>query len=350
MNQAKDIYQRWRQLSHKQHIAIVSILVAAIIVLIPIATYAYFSNAISSKENIMNRRDTGVTLLDRHNKPFFYLYQAKSKSTIAINTMPVHLKQALIATEDQDYYKHPGFSLKAIAGAMYADIMQKELTYGGSTITQQLVKISLLTQNKNFLRKYQEIILAAEIDRRYSKDEVLEMYLNSVYLGEGAFGVEAASQTYFGKPASALTLAEASLLIGILPAPSAYSPVSGNADLAKKRQLLVLERMTEQKYITEEQEKHAAAIELHYRSRANGDTNRAHHFAMMVKEELVKRYGEEKIARSGYKVTTSLDLDWQAEAETALRRQLTVLRFNEASNGAVVALDPRTGEIRSLVG
>src|SRR5690606_27375968 len=158
--------------------------------------------------------------------------------------------QAAIASEDKDFYDHAGFSPRGIAGAVWQNIKPSGSDGGGSTITQQLVASSLLDKRRSYLRKYQELILSIEIERRYSKDEILEMYLNSVYFGEGSFGIEDAARTYFDKSAKDLTLSEASMLIGLLPAPSVYSPITGSEEKAEIRQTYVLDRMQSDGYIT----------------------------------------------------------------------------------------------------
>ena len=224
------------------------------------------------------------------------------------------------------------------------------MVFGGSTITQELVKNVLLTADKSFLLKYQEIVLAQEIERRYSKQEILEMYLNSVYFGEGAFGVENAALTYFGKNTQDLTLPEATLLAGVLPSPSRYSPLSGSDDLAKKRQQYVLSRMVQQGYITKEEADNAYATELTYENNKEDINVAAPHFALYVREELNRRYGEEQISRSGFQVKTSIDLEWQSYAELIVKNQVDRLAGNKVSNGAAVVMDPRTGEIRAMVG
>ncbi len=319
---------------------------------IPLFTYVYFARDLQSKATIMNRNNRGVVLMDRQNKPFFSFYEGKVKKTVSLSELPEHVPQAVIAIEDKDFYNHPGFSLRGIARSVWNNIMQREIVSGGSTITQQLVKNVLLTPEKNFLRKYQEIILAQEIERKYSKNEILEMYLNSVYFGSGAVGIEEAAEVYFAKTASELTVSESALLAGLLPAPSSLSPFNGSDGPAKVRQRLVLAAMAEQGYITEAQRQHAADEKLSYNPNPNeGSLNsNAPHFAIMVLNELIENFGEEQVARSGYKVRTTLDIGWQQFAENAVQNQVATLQGNNVSNGAAVAIDPRTGEVKALVG
>lgn len=316
---------------------------------IPIFTYYVFAKDLVSEKVIMNHNDSGVVLLDRYGNPFFTFYQAKHKDPVSLPEISINAQKAVIAIEDKDFYRHPGFSIKAIIRSFYLDVLSQNFAYGGSTITQQLVKNSLLSSNKDLLRKYQEIALAYELERRYSKNQILGMYLNSVYFGDGAFGIEEASETYFGKKASDLNLAEASMLAGLLPAPSKYSPLTGSLKEAKIRQEEVLKDMYEQGYISKVEMEQAKNQKLVFYNGSDINTQ-APHFALYVKDELIKKYGEEQIARSGYRVKTSLDLSKQVVAEEEVKNQVEKLAPNGATNGAAVVIDPKTGEILAMVG
>lgn len=322
----------------------------AFLVLVPIFTYIYFAADLESKETIMNRNDTGVILLDEEGEPFFTFFEAKQKTNVPLSQIPDHMQKAVIAMEDKQFYDHPGFSIRGIARAVVVNARNAEIVQGGSTITQQLVKNALLSPKKNFLRKYQELVLAQEIERRFTKDQILEMYLNSVYFGEGAFGVEASAQAYFGKPAAQLSLSESTLLVALLKAPSALSPLNGNGEVARERQKLVLAEMVSQGYISKQEAEAAFANQLTYRTKEDITNKVAPHFALMVIDELKTRYGEEKIARSGFTVKTTLNLSWQQYAEEVLRNQVNRLRRRGVSNGAAVAIDPKTGAVKVLVG
>jgi 1A family penicillin-binding protein len=324
--------------------------IVSLVIFIPVFTYVAFANDLTSPQTIINSNNTGVILLDRNDKPFFTFYQAKNIDYISISQIPKLTQQAVISGEDKQFYIHSGFSPKAILGSIIADLKQQKLAYGGSTITQQLVKISLLSNNKNFLRKYQEITLAEELERRYSKDQILEMYLNSVYFGEGSFGIEDASLTYFGKHAKDLDLAQSSMLAGLLPAPTKYSPISGDFNEAKIRQEYILTEMVSQKYITPDQATKAYEEKLQFQGNPQDINNTAFHFALMVRQELINKYGEAELARSGFKVKTTLDLAWQEYAQDQVKKQVARLGPNRVSNGAAVVIDPRTGEIKALVG
>ncbi|RJQ27809.1 PBP1A family penicillin-binding protein [Candidatus Parcubacteria bacterium] len=310
-------------------------------------TYFYFAQDLTTKESIMNRSDTGLVLLDRQEKPFFYFYQAKVKTFTPLSQIPSYLQQAIIVSEDKDFYKHPGFSLRGIIRSVILDIKERRFAYGGSTISQQLIKNSLLTFRKDFLRKVQEVVLALELERNYSKKEILEMYLNSVYFGKGAFGVEQASEAYFGKKARDLTLAESSFLVSLLPAPSDFS--NDNLDRYKARQKNILQKMVDQGYISEKQKENAKKQKLTFKSSEEYNSIGIH-FALMVRDRLVKSFGEENIIRSGFKVKTTLDPDWQKFAEETVKNNVENLRVSGASNGSAVVINPKTGEVKALVG
>lgn len=331
-------------------ISVILLGIFSFLAFVPILTYLYFAQDISAKDRIMNRKDTGVVLLDQDGTPFFKFYQAKVHDTVSLSETPKYLQQAIITAEDKEFYEHPGFSIRGIIGAVLANIRHRDFSYGGSTITQQLVKNSLLSTDRNFLRKYQEIVLASEIERRYSKDEILEMYLNSVYFGEGAFGVEDAAEVYFDKKAYDLNLAESALLTGILPAPSQYSPLSGGLEKAKERQIFVLQKMSEEGYITQEQKTQAQNQKLEFNPDAELFSFKAPHFALYIKQQLIDKYGEEYIARSGFVIRTSLDLKKQEIAVKVVKDQVANLAKNNVSNGAAVVLNPKTGEIEAMVG
>ncbi len=320
------------------------------LILTPILTYAYFVRDLSSKESIITRKNEGVILLDRNEKPFFTLYEATTKNSVGIDKISEEVQQAVVAVEDKDFYTHRGFSIAGFGRAIIANIRNESLSQGGSTISQQLVKNTLLTQDKNFLRKYQELFLAIEIDRRYSKNDVLEMYLNTSYFGEGAFGIQDAAQTYFSKDAKDLTLAESALMAGILPAPSAYSPISGDQERAFRRQKLVLQLMQDQGYITEEQRITAEEEEIEFNPSTEAINITAPHFALMIQDQLIDEYGEQEVAGSGFVVKTTLDSEGQQFAQQVVKTQIDRLARNDVTNGSAVVMDPTNGEILALVG
>lgn len=321
----------------------------AFLIITPIATYFYYYNYISDVDKLLNKNNTGVVLLDVKDRPFFSINNAAHRDLIPLGKISDDTEHALIAAEDKDFYQHGGFSVAGYARALTGMVSSGSIQGGGSTLTLQLAKNTLLTENQNFLRKYQELTIAVAIEQRYSKDEILEMYLNSVYYGENSFGIEAAAKAYFNKTPAELTLAESAMLVGVLPAPSAYSPISGNPAYAKERQEYVLGRMLEDGHITQQEHDKALKQELVY-AKPSAITNTAPHFTEMILGELYKKYGEEVVNRSGYQVKTTLDLGLQKSANKAVAANMDHIKANGGSNASLVAIDPQTGGIRALVG
>ncbi len=322
----------------------------AFLIITPIATYLYYYNDIGDTERLLNRNNTGVALLDKNDKVFFSTGKAQHRDLVQLNNISDYTEDALIAAEDKDFYEHAGFDIFGIIRAMYTNVVARDIAGGGSTLTQQLAKNTLLTEQQTILRKYQELTIALAIEQRYSKEEILTMYLNSVFYGENSFGIEEAAKNYFGKKPSELTLAESAMLVGVLPAPSAYSPISGDPALAKERQTTVLTRMVRNGYITEAQKEAALAEKLTYANQDSGIDNEAPHFTEMVLSELYEKYGEERVTRSGYQVKTTLDLDLQKKANQSVASNMAFIQANGGSNASLVAIDPKTGGIVALVG
>ena len=226
--------------------------------------------------------------------------------------------------------------------------VQGQPLQGGSTITQQLVKNVFLTPKRTWTRKLKEFILALETERHYTKNEILEMYLNIVGYGGQAYGVEAAAEQYFGKPVGELTLAQAALLAGLTASPTTYSPYGAHPELAKQRQLEVLRRMFEDNKISYEQMQTAESEPLNYKPQGNSIL--APHFVMWIRELLVGKYGEETVNSGGLSVTTSLDMNVQRMAEAEVNKQLATLQFENVTNGAAMVTHTTTGEVLAMVG
>lgn len=336
--------------TRKKVIAVSGILLAALLT-IPVLTYAYYAYDISNPERLMNRNNTGIVILDRNGETIYSYGKTNHQKKVELNEISDVFEKAVVASEDRDFYNHQGYSARGIAVALYANVLNKDLTkYGGSTITQQLVKNTLLSSNKSLLRKYQELAIAIAIDRQYSKDKILEMYINSVYFGEGAFGIDQAAREYFNKSPAELNLAESSMLVGLLPAPSTYSPISGDKEAAKERQEKVLDQMGDNGFISSEEKAQAFKEDLVFQKASEDPQKHAQHYTLMILEELKRLYGEEEITRSGFRVTTGLDLNWQKQAEEFVAARIDELRRQGGNNASLVAVDPKTGEIRVLVG
>jgi len=285
-------------------------------------------------------------ILDRNGKQLFDVYTDQNRTVVPLSEIGDNLKHATIAIEDKDFYKHRGFDVWGIMRA--ATKTAGGNLQGGSTITQQLVKSVFLSPERTIDRKIKELYLAFRVEMAYPKDRILEMYLNQVPYGGTAWGVEAASEQYFGKHVHDLDLAESALLAGLPAAPSYFSPFAQDPQRAKDRQKLVLERMVQEHYITQDEANRANAEELKYTESASNI--KAPHFVMYVRQLLAEKYGEAVAAQGGLKVTTSLDLDLQEQAQKIVADNIAKLKPLNVSNGAVLVTKPKTGEILVMVG
>jgi 1A family penicillin-binding protein len=270
---------------------------------------------------------------------------------VPLSEISPYLIDAVIATEDSNFYEHRGVDPVALGRAIFRAVQTQGPVVGTSTISQQLAKLVFLSPERSITRKVKEAILSAEITRRYSKDDILEIYLNEIYYGNLAYGIEAAARLYFNKPASQLTLAEAALLAGLPQAPAAYDPLQ-NPDVAKGRQATVLRLMVEHGAITAEEADAAWREPLSYYGGGLESTrlDKAPHFVMTVRSQIEQLYGPELLYRGGLQVYTSLDPALQAEAERQVQAGVAELQGRNVSNGALVAQDPRSGEILAMVG
>lgn len=296
---------------------------------------------------ILNTKNTGTTITDRNGEVLFRGYGAIERHNITLQQMPKSLVNATLSTEDPEFYAHSGFSVRGMARAAYHDLRHTGKVQGGSTITQQLVKNTLLTNEKSFTRKFKELVLSVEMERRYSKDEILQMYLNTIYYGQGSYGVEAAASNYFRKPVDQLTVSESALLAGLPQSPSKYDPTINKEGAAARRDY-VLSRMIEHNHLTGEQV--AVAKKEAITTYPREVVVKAPHFVFWVLDQLRSKYGQETIERGGITVKTSLDYQKQLQAERIVREQVAKLSGNNVSNAGLVALDPKTGEVVSMVG
>ncbi|MBI3290484.1 PBP1A family penicillin-binding protein [Candidatus Microgenomates bacterium] len=295
---------------------------------------------------VKHPRPLSTHILDRNGELLFKIYRNENRTKLALAQIPPSVQQATIAIEDAEFYNHPGFSLRGILRAAQKIVTRGEVQ-GGSTITQQLVKNALLTNEKTFTRKIKEVITAVRAEYKYSKNEILEMYLNEVSYGGASYGIEEASRFYFGKGASDLTLAQAALLAGLPGAPSKFSPLA-NQQAAKERQTLVLDRIAQEGYITLERAAEAKSEELNFVGQKG--PIKAPHFVMYVKQLLAETYGEQYIEQGGLTVTTSLDLNLQEQAQNIVSQEVTDLARLRVGNGAAIVTHPGTGEVLAMVG
>lgn len=277
----------------------------------------------------------------------------ENRTIVPISSIPENLKLAIIAIEDAKFYEHKGIDISGIIRAFYKNIRGQKIIEGGSTITQQLARNLFLSHRRTFARKIKEILISFQMERKYSKDEILELYLNQIYFGEGAYGVESAAQTYFGKSVDKLNLAEASLLAGIPKSPLNYSPYT-NFDLSKQRQEIVLSRMLEVGFITEEEYINAKNYQLKFlpKPKYEGENYVAPYFTSYVIDQLINKFGATNVFRGGLRVYTTLDMEMQKHAENAIENALKEAQKNNLniSQGALVAIEPQTGHILAMVG
>jgi penicillin-binding protein 1A len=289
--------------------------------------------------------DQTSKLLDRNGKVIADLFAEQNRTPIAIDKIPKEVREAVIATEDERFYQHEGVDFLGMLRALVTDIMAGEKVQGGSTITQQYVKTAFMTPERTIKRKVSEALLAYRVEQNYSKDQILQMYLNTIYFGHGAYGIVTAARAYFGKNVSELTLPEAAMLAGVIKSPGRFSPYM-DEQAAKQRRDTVLAQMRNQGYIDEAAYAEAVATPVTVAGLRKGSAI-APYFVEYVKEQLVERYGQDKVYRSGLRVRTTLDLDMQRAAEAAVKSNLD--RKNDPS-AAVVAIDPKTGQILAMVG
>lgn len=290
---------------------------------------------------------TKTTIYDAKGLPLAELY-AERRIIIPIKDIPQHLKDAVVAIEDERFYLHAGVDLRGIARALYRGIKSGELREGGSTITQQLARNVFLTLERTPSRKIMEILLALRIETTLSKEEILHLYLNIIYFGEGCYGIESAARTYFGKSAKNLNLAESALLAGVIRSPENYSPFK-NRNLAIARQRLVLKKMLELGFIDEKEYNSALNTELKF-STGKSEFWKAPYFVDYVLNILKNDLGFKDIEKSGLNIYTTLDLNIQKIAEESLLEGLKKAKDYNVSQGALVLIENSNGYIRAMVG
>lgn len=292
-------------------------------------------------------------VFDVNGKLITTVHSVENRIPVTINKIPKDLQNAFVAAEDARFYQHMGIDPRGILRAVWANITDRGVSEGGSTITQQLAKNALLSQERTLKRKIQEAVLALQLERQYSKTEILEMYLNHIYFGQGAYGVQAAAQVYFGKNTEDLTLAECAMLAGIPKSPNYYSPLN-NLKASKERQSTVLEQMVKYGYIDEPTANKARNAEIKLVSRSNQQqSNTASYFVDYVIQQMIDKYGADAIYKDGLKIYTTLDLDMQKAAERAMSNlpaAYTDKSGIKQPQGALVAIDPATGNIKAMVG
>lgn len=309
--------------------------------------YFIFKDLPSPQELITRRQNVSTKIYDRNGILLYTIYKDQNRTPIELSHVPQHVRLATLAAEDAEFYSHPGISVKGIARAISKDLSQGKLQ-GGSTITQQLVKNALLSSEKTLIRKLREAVLSIQVESNFTKDQILEMYLNEVGYGGTIYGIDQAARIYFGKSVENLNLPEAALLAGLPQSPSKFSPFGAHPELSFSRQREILHLMKINKFITQEDEDVALSETITFAP--DRSQILAPHFVMYAKEQLIDRFGEELVQQGGLEVTTTLDYNIQKLAETVVADEIKKLRPLRVGNAAVVVTDPKTGEILAMVG
>lgn len=316
------------------------------------SVFAFIAKDLPNPGEVTNRVIPESTkIFDRTGSHLLYEVHGEEKRTIIpFSDMPDVVKFATISLEDQDFYTHHGIKLTSIVRATLKDFLNRGTAQGASTITQQFVKNSLLTNEKTFIRKVKEVILSLEMETKFSKDEILAMYLNEIPYGSNAYGIEAAAQTFFGKPAKELALDEAALISALPQATAFYSPYGSHTDRLIARKDYALKQMTKLGYITDEQATQAIDTPTLGKLQPQKNIIAAPHFVMLIKDYLQQKFGDQAVEQGGFRVVTTLDWDKQQIAEQSVRDGAAKNKTWKAANAALVAMDPKTGQVLALVG
>ena len=323
-------------------------LILSIFIIVSIVFYFEILRDLPDPRTLVNFPSKLTTqILDRNGKLLYKVFEDENRTLIKLEELPDYVKNAFLTAEDKDFYRHNGFSPIGLIRATYKNFTQDRLE-GGSTITQQLIKNTLLSNEKTFTRKIKELILAFKVESLFSKDKIFEMYLNQVGFGGTAYGIQEASRQYFNLDAKYLSVAQAAFLAGLPQAPSKYSPFGDNPDLANSRQKQVLHQMAKNGFLSVEDLDKALATKLEFGS-AKTEIY-APHFVMFVKDILTSQLGDNVVNHGGLIVTTTLDLELQNLAQKIVTEEVGKLKNFNVTNGAALITDPQTGEILAMVG
>lgn len=339
--------QRSRTLVKIAKIAFIGVIVLAVGFFVALPLMAF---NLPSPDKVVRRDGFSTKILDRNGVVLYDIYNGERRSPVSLSEMPLFLRQATISIEDKNFYTHQGFDPLGLVRSVYYVVRYGRSLQGGSTLTQQLVKNVLLSSERSVTRKVKEFVLAIQIERKYTKDEILQMYLNEAPYGGTSWGVEAASEVYFGKKVKDLNLVECAILAGMPQSPSTYSPYSSTPKAYIGRTQAVLRRMKEDGYITADQEKSANVILNTYQFQTKGASFKAPHFVQYVQQILEDRYGTNVVEQGGLIVTTTLDYTLQQKAEDIVSTEIAKVEKQHITNGAAVVLNPQTGEILAMVG
>jgi 1A family penicillin-binding protein len=326
------------------------------------AGFSWLSRDLPNPNQLMERQIAQSTkIYDRTGQNVLYdIHGDQQRTLVELKDIPNYLKWATIAVEDKNFYTHKGFSLWAIFRTIVSNVLYHQKA-GGSTLTQQFIKNAILSSEKTYTRKLKELILAYKMEKKFTKDQILQMYLNEIPYGSTAYGIQAASQRYFKKNVQGITLAEAAVLAALPQSPTVYSPYGSHKDALMKRQRMILDLMVEQGYVTKDEAEAAKNQELTFAPNMENIT--APHFVMYIKEILTERYGEKMVEQGGLKIYTTLDLykqklaektinDWWERTKVVDKKTGEESVYNNfgASNAALVSIDPKTGQVLAMAG
>lgn len=332
-----------------KYVAIFSFVGLLFLFLISTLLFAWYAKDLPRPDKIVRKEGFSTKIYDRNDVLLYDVFADQQRTPVEFEDIPEDLRNATIAIEDKNFYKHQGFDPTGWLRAVYNIVFRGRLQ-GGSTLTQQLVKNVLLTPKRTVARKIKEFALAIQIEKRYSKDEILQMYLNEAPYGGTAWGVEVAAETYFEKSVSELDLVESAVLAGLPQQPSVYSPFGENPTAYISRTKDVLRRMREDDYISKEDEE-KALVNLEKVEFASPSAKfKAPHFVMYVKKLLEEKYGERMVEQGGLKIYTTLDWEIQKEAQKIVADEIARVEGIEITNGAAMVMDTETGEILGMVG
>ncbi len=303
---------------------------------------SFDTRKVSQSTKIYDR--TGTILL-------YDIHENTKRTVVPFEDISRNAKNATVAIEDPNFYSHIGIEPKAIIRAIYANITSGGYSQGGSTITQQVVKNSILTNDKTITRKLKELVLALKLERALTKEQILDIYLNEIPYGGSIYGIEEASKAYFAVDAKDLTMTQAAYLAALEQAPSYYSPFGSHRDELERRKNLVLQKMLDNGLATKDEYDKAKLEKVIFQDKNNTIGIKAPHFVFFVRDYLNEKYGDQAVLENGYKVTTTLDYTLQQKAEEIIKKDAlnNAKNFN-ASNAALVAIDPQTGQILTMVG
>ncbi len=329
-------------------------MIVVVVVMVTGIGCGFLTASMNTKPDIANdiRPPATSTIYDINGNEIANVHAAENRMPVKISQVPKDLQNAFVAVEDNRFYDHIGIDPKGLLRAVWANISDRTISEGGSTITQQLAKNAYLTQDRTLKRKVQEIFLALQLERQYTKQEILELYLNQIYFGQGAYGVQAAARTYFNKDVEDLTLNECAMLAGIPKSPNYYSPLN-NLQAAQERKGVVLDQMVKYGYVNRQEAAKVKLQEMTLAQPVKQNTSGESYFIDYVTQLLIDKYGADAVYKDGLKIYTTIDMDMQRAAEEAMQ---LLPDYSTDSNGivqpqgALVAIDPHNGYIKAMVG